>query len=60
MQTSTTQVLSNVTLVELLALQPAAVVTVTDNVAMPVFPAVQVMVRVFCPEMIVPPMIVQL
>ena len=48
------------TLAELFALQPAAVVTVTLIVTGLIAPAVYVILRVPCPELIVPLVTVQL
>ena len=48
------------TLVELAALHPPGALAETDNVVEPLTPAVQVTVRVFCPPVIVPLLIVQL
>lgn len=50
----------NATFVELLALHPPGALTETDSVVEPLPPAVQVTVRVFCPPVIVPLLIVQL
>ena len=43
-----------VTLTELLWLHPAPLVTVTLSMALPVLPAVQVTLEVFCPAVMVP------
>lgn len=50
----------NAMLVVLLALHPPGALTETDKVVEPLPPAVQVIVRVFCPLVIVPLLIVQL